>query len=104
MTYVQTSLPTTMRAAVMTAVREPLEIQDVPLPELEPEDALVKIVASGICRSDWHLWNGDWKWFMKLPQPAVLVHEMDGYVAAVRSSLKPDQFVQRVTLPFYNAF
>jgi D-arabinose 1-dehydrogenase-like Zn-dependent alcohol dehydrogenase len=100
MAYVQTSLPKTMRAAVMTAVREPLEIQDVLLPELEPEDALVKIVASGICRSDWHLWNGDWKWFMKLPQPAVLGHEMGGYVAAVGSSVKRVQVGQRVTVPF----
>ena len=100
MAHVHPSLPKTMNAAVMTGIREPLEVRAVSLPEIGPEDALVQIVASGICRSDWHLWNGDWKWFMNLPKPAVLGHEMGGVIAAVGSAVKQVKVGQRVTIPF----
>ncbi|UPJ84369.1 alcohol dehydrogenase catalytic domain-containing protein [Bradyrhizobium sp. 183] len=90
-----------MHAAVMTGVRDRLEVRDVPLPEIGAEDALVKVVASGICRSDWHLWNGGWRaWSMNLPEPAVLGHEMGGVIAAVGSAVTHVRVGQRVTVPF----
>ena len=51
-----------MKAAVMTGLRAPLEIQQLPDPAPGPADAVVRVEACGICRSDWHLWQGDWSW------------------------------------------
>ena len=51
-----------MKAARMTAFHEPLEIVDIPEPTPGPKDVVVRIEAEGICRSDWHAWNGDWEW------------------------------------------
>jgi D-arabinose 1-dehydrogenase-like Zn-dependent alcohol dehydrogenase len=50
-----------MRAAVLEAFKQPLKIHnDWKDPEIGPDDAIVKVMANGICRSDWHLWQGDW--------------------------------------------
>jgi threonine dehydrogenase-like Zn-dependent dehydrogenase len=46
------------RAAVITAHNEPLEIQRVPIPELDPGSLLVKITASTLCGTDVHRWHG----------------------------------------------
>jgi D-arabinose 1-dehydrogenase-like Zn-dependent alcohol dehydrogenase len=91
----------TMRAARVDGVRQPVHVAEVPVPEIGADDALVRVVASGICRSDWHLWNGDWGWLgMKLPQPAVLGHEIGGVVAAAGSGVRQIKPGMRVTIPF----
>ena len=36
-----------------------MKLRDVPIPDIGDEDVLVRITASGICRTDWHVWNGD---------------------------------------------
>jgi D-arabinose 1-dehydrogenase-like Zn-dependent alcohol dehydrogenase len=46
------------RAAVITAHNEPLEIQRVPIPELEPGALLIRIEASTLCGTDVHRWHG----------------------------------------------
>ncbi|MGL6043529.1 MAG: alcohol dehydrogenase catalytic domain-containing protein, partial [Sandaracinobacteroides sp.] len=71
----------TMRAAQMTGFRSPLQISDVPVASPGVDGALVQIEASGVCRSDWHMWNEDWTWVgMKIPLPTVLGHEIGGIV------------------------
>jgi alcohol dehydrogenase len=47
-----------MKAAVMTEFRQPLKIMDLPDPTPGPDSALIRVEACGICRSDWHLWQG----------------------------------------------
>ncbi len=46
------------RAAVITAHNQPLEIQRVPIPDLEPGALLVRILASTLCGTDVHRWHG----------------------------------------------
>jgi L-iditol 2-dehydrogenase len=46
------------RAAVVTALNQPLEIQRVPIPQLEDGALLVRIVASTLCGTDVHRWHG----------------------------------------------
>lgn len=46
------------RAAVITAHNQPLEIQRVPIPDLEPGALLVRIEASTLCGTDVHRWHG----------------------------------------------
>ena len=48
-----------MRAAVLRTYNEDLSIEDVPLPECPADGVVLKVLACGICRSDWHGWVGD---------------------------------------------
>jgi len=94
----------TMRAAQFDSARGPVRVREVPIPEIDEADALVRVVACGICRSDWHVWNGDWEWFgVKRPLPSVLGHEIGGVVEKVGSSVKRVQPGMRVTIPFHLA-
>ncbi|MEM9970588.1 MAG: alcohol dehydrogenase catalytic domain-containing protein [Pseudomonadota bacterium] len=48
-----------MRAAVLKAYREPLDIADVAMPECPQDGVVLRVLACGICRSDWHGWVGE---------------------------------------------
>lgn len=91
-----------MRAAVVEAFKEPLKIwNDWPDPELGPGDVLVKVKANGICRSDWHLWQGHWDWLgFSPPLPAVLGHESAGIVEEVGPNVTRFKKGDRVVFPF----
>ena len=47
-----------MKAAVVTSFTEPLEIKEVPIPHVGPNDILVRNIACGVCHSDLHLAKG----------------------------------------------
>ncbi len=47
-----------MTAVQMIDYENPLEIRDVPIPEIRDEQVLVKIEASGLYHSDIHLMDG----------------------------------------------
>ena len=94
-----------MRAAVVEAFKEPLTVwNDWPDPEVGPDDVLVKVEANGICRSDWHLWQGNWDWVgFSPPLPAVLGHESSGTVEEVGANVRRFQKGDRVVFPFGQA-
>ena len=51
----------TMKAAVVREFKQPLSIDEVPVPEVGPRGhLLVKIEASGVCHTDLHAADGDW--------------------------------------------
>jgi propanol-preferring alcohol dehydrogenase len=88
-----------MNTSVIDAVRGVARVERVAIPEIAADDALVRVVASGICRSDWHLWNGDWGWFdQKLG--STLGHEIGGVVEAVGANVRNVKTGMRVTIPF----
>lgn len=70
-----------MSAAVVTAFGEDLEIEDLPLPEPGRDQALVRLIASGVCHTDLHAAHGDWP--VKPEPPFVPGHEGVGEVVAV---------------------
>ena len=91
-----------MRAAVMTKHREPMIVQEHLDPEIGPRDALLRVEACGICRSDWHIWQGDWTWIgLERRLPAVLGHEFAGVVEAVGSEVREITPGMRVLTPFH---
>ena len=91
-----------MLAAQMSGIRSPLTVAAMPVPEIDQDDALVKIVASGVCRSDWHIWNGDWVWNgINPPEGGVLGHEIGGVVEAIGSRVTSVRPGDRVTVPFH---
>lgn len=91
----------TMNAAQIQGVRGPVNVTRMQVPDIGEDDALVRVVASGVCRSDWHLWNGDWEWVgMSLAPNAVLGHEIGGVVEAVGTNVTSVRVGQKVTVPF----
>lgn len=72
------------RAAVITAHNQPLEIQRVPIPELEPGALLVRIEASTLCGTDVHRWHGPLGDRDSLP--IITGHEPCGIVEAINGA------------------
>ncbi|WP_193127810.1 alcohol dehydrogenase AdhP [Gulosibacter sediminis] len=73
---------TQIKAAVVTAFQQPLSVEtNYELPEPGPNQALVKLVTSGVCHTDLHAAEGDWP--VKPSPPFVPGHEGVGEVVAV---------------------
>jgi propanol-preferring alcohol dehydrogenase len=45
----------TMRAARMYGYRQPLRLEEIPVPDIGPEEVLVKVGRAGLCRTDFQL-------------------------------------------------
>jgi len=73
-----------MRALVYTAPRK-LELQELPAPEVRPDEVLVRIRAVGVCGSDLDGFLGKSK---KRVPPLVLGHEFSGEVVQVGAGVK----------------
>ena len=73
--------PTTMRAAVVTAFGQHLSLDEVVVPTPATGQALVKLIASGVCHTDLHAVEGDWP--VKPSPPFIPGHEGVGRVVAV---------------------
>jgi len=91
----------TMRAAVVHEFKEPLRIQEVPVPEVVPGRILVKIVASGVCHTDLHAAEGDWPF--KPKPPFIPGHEGVGFVSAVGAGVKHVKEGDRVGIPWLHS-
>jgi alcohol dehydrogenase, propanol-preferring len=75
------AIPRTMKAAVVRKFGEPLVVQEVPVPSPGPGQALVEIMASGVCHTDLHAADGDWP--VKPTLPFIPGHEGAGTVVAL---------------------
>lgn len=71
----------TMNAAVVKAFGEDLDVTETPMPKPGPGQALVKLVASGVCHTDLHAAHGDWP--VKPTPPFIPGHEGVGEVVEV---------------------
>lgn len=90
-----------MKAAVMEGVRQPLVVRDMPDPTPAKNGVVVRVEANGICRSDWHLWTGDWTWVgIAVPFPHVPGHEFCGVVEAIGDDVTRWKKGDRVLVPF----
>ncbi|MGJ4856749.1 zinc-dependent alcohol dehydrogenase family protein [Labrys sp. La1] len=86
-----------MKAVVFEQFGQPPRIQTVPDPTPAPEGVVVKVEASGLCRSDWHGWMGH---DPDIVLPHVPGHELAGTIVAVGSRVGRWRAGQRVTVPF----
>ncbi|EKM0370743.1 alcohol dehydrogenase AdhP [Cronobacter turicensis] len=87
-----------MKAAVVKAFGQPLEIQEVLVPEVTPGKVLVKIVATGVCHTDLHAAEGDWP--VKPNPPFIPGHEGVGHVVAVGQGVTHIKEGDRVGVPW----
>ena len=76
-----------MKAARLHEFHSPLVVEEVPDPEItSPLDVIVKVGAAGLCRTDLHIWEGQFDEAQKaanLSLPYAPGHENAGWVEAV---------------------
>lgn len=90
------TLPEVMRAVRVVAFGERPVVSEVPVPVPGPRDALVRVAATGLCRSDVHAWHGDDGNVV----PYTPGHELAGTVVAVGEAVGRAAVGDRVTTPF----
>ena len=70
----------TMKALVKSRPEEGLWLENVPIPEVGPNDVLIKILRTSICGTDVHIWNWD-EWARKtIPVGMQVGHEFVGVI------------------------
>ncbi len=92
------ALPKTMKAAVVPSLGAPLEIRELPVPEVGPGQVLMRTRASGVCHTDLHAAEGDWP--VKPTAPFVPGHEGVGEVAAVGAGVTHLKEGDRIGAPW----
>ena len=90
-----------MRALTYAAFGAPLDVVEVPEPVPPPGGAVVRVLASGLCRSDWHGWLGHDPDIAVFPH--VPGHELAGVVESVGEGVDRAWVGRRVTSPFVMA-
>ncbi len=85
-----------MRAVVYKGYGRTPKVREVPEPDVPPNGAVIKVEATGVCRSDWHAWQGH----EPVPLPHIPGHEFAGVVSAVGAKVKRAKIGDRVTAPF----
>ncbi|QGY47089.1 alcohol dehydrogenase catalytic domain-containing protein [Maribellus comscasis] len=86
-----------MKAILYEKFRGPVEIHQVRNPEILADSVIVKVEATGLCRSDWHGWMGH---DPDILLPHVPGHELAGVITQTGSEIKNWKPGDRVTVPF----
>jgi len=86
-----------MRAVYFEAFQKPITIESLPDPTPDPYGVVLKVEATGLCRSDWHGWMGH---DADIALPHVPGHELAGTIVAVGKDVQRWQVGDRVTTPF----
>jgi len=86
-----------MKAVYFEHFQGPVEIREVSYPNVSPDSVIVKVEATGLCRSDWHGWMGH---DPDIVLPHVPGHELAGTIAEIGSEIHNFRVGDRVTVPF----
>ncbi len=86
-----------MRAARITAYRAPLDITEIDDPVPPAGGVVLRVLACGICRSDWHAWTGS---DPDVALPITPGHEFCGEVVATGAGVARWAVGDRVIAPF----
>ena len=86
-----------MRALVKAKAEPGIWMQDVPVPEIGPNDVLIKVRKASICGTDVHIWNWD-AWAQKtIKVPMVIGHEFMGEISKLGDEVTGFQVGDRVS-------
>jgi alcohol dehydrogenase len=86
-----------MRAVLFHEFGAVPQLADVPAPQCPPRGAVIRVRATGLCRSDWHGWMGH-DYGIRLPH--VPGHELAGVIDEVGAEVRNWKPGARVTVPF----
>jgi alcohol dehydrogenase, propanol-preferring len=87
----------TMKAMVLQAPGRSLVLSEIPVPEPEPDQVLIKVHACGVCRTDLHVVDGE------LPDPKLPIipgHEIVGSVARIGENVRSFALGDRIGAPW----
>lgn len=86
-----------MNAIHFTQFKGPLSVIDIAMPLASDAGVVIKVEATGVCRSDWHGWMGH---DTDIALPHVPGHELAGVISSVGSLVSKFKVGDRVTVPF----
>ncbi len=76
-------MPETMLAVVKSEAAPGAEVRQVPVPQIGPDDVLVKVKVASVCGTDLHIYNWD-QWAQnRIKPPLIPGHEFCGDVVAI---------------------
>ncbi|NLB29427.1 MAG: zinc-binding dehydrogenase [Clostridiales bacterium] len=81
-------IPKTSKAMVLTEYNKPLELLDMPVPELAPGDMLVRVDLASVCGTDVHLAKDELS--MHPSTPIIMGHETVGEIYHLPASIRAD--------------
>lgn len=86
-----------MKAVYYKDFQGEIKLKEVPKPSVSADSVLVKVGATGLCRSDWHGWMGH---DPDIILPHVPGHELAGTITEIGTEIKNFSVGERVTVPF----
>lgn len=86
-----------MKAVMFEAFNARPKLVTLPDPRPEPHGVVLKVEATGVCRSDWHGWVGH---DSDIVLPHVPGHELAGVIVAIGKDVTKWRLGDRVTVPF----
>eukprot|EP00980_Cylindrotheca_fusiformis_P021116 scaffold8114_cov126-Cylindrotheca_fusiformis.AAC.2 len=89
-----------MKAAIYESFNGRISVQDVPVPKISESGVLIQVMATGVCRSDWHGWKGHDGDIKQCGLPFCPGHEFSGVVVSVGTNVQRFRPGDRVTIPF----
>jgi alcohol dehydrogenase, propanol-preferring len=72
-----------MKAARLHEYGKPPVLEDIPVPDIQPDEILVQVKACGMCRSDVQLIDGYFRKYADIATPITLGHEITGIVSRI---------------------
>ena len=86
-----------MRAVYFETFGGSIEVADLPDPKPSSDGAVIQVMTTGLCRSDWHGWMGH---DPDIRLPHVPGHEFAGIIKSVGRDVSQFSAGDRVTVPF----
>lgn len=86
-----------MKAVLVREFGSRPSVEDVPKPRAHDDGVVIEVRATGLCRSDWHAWQGH---DQDVHLPHVPGHEFAGVISEVGRDVTRWQKGDRVTVPF----
>jgi propanol-preferring alcohol dehydrogenase len=86
-----------MRAMLLDAPHQPLRLVEIPIPQPQPEQVLIRVHACAVCRTDLHIVDGE----LTHPKlPLVPGHQIVGTIEAMGKNVDKFYVGQRVGVPW----
>ena len=86
-----------MKAVYYEAFQGEIDVREVPDPKVSADSVVLKVEATGLCRSDWHGWMGH---DPDIVLPHVPGHELAGTIVETGANIRNFKPGDRVTVPF----